>query len=59
MNKIKLGLLVTSVLVLALVVTSGCQRSRYEMGKKISAPVDAPEYTEKANFQPPAPTLIH
>jgi len=59
MNKIKLGLLVTSVLVLALIVMSGCQRSRYEMGKKISAPVDAPAYTEKAIFQPPAATSIH
>lgn len=60
MSKIKFGLVVAFVVGAALlIVMSGCQRSRYEMGKKIGAPTDAPAYTEGANFQPPASPDTH
>ncbi len=59
MSKIKFGLVVALVLGAAVIVMSGCQRSRYEMGKKIGAPIDAPEYTEGTNFQPPSSPDTH
>lgn len=59
MNKMKIGLIVTLIVAAAVLVMSGCQRSRYELGKKIGEPKDAPAYTQKADFQPPAPSSIH
>ena len=55
LSKAGIAMAVATALIGVLFI-SGCQRSRYEMGKKIKEPSDAPAYTQKANFQPPAPT---